>query len=556
MKFKNIFKKKKSLDYSYPYPISDYQKGMVSNLVGWNGDKFPGSYGFNKIIEACDYWTLRKRSYELFTQNMYAKGIIKRILHNEIFTGLTVSPNPIGDIIWPKLSEAERMDNAVKFGDLISTKFKLYADNYELFDYKQQLTFGEFQSQVRLEAMLSGDGIVVCRINPKSNLPCWEWINGNYIRTPMVEYSLPEGHVIKNGVELDKEGRHIAYYVQSVKGDAISSERIPVIGEKSHRRIAWMVYGSEKMADEVRGQPLLACILSMLKDLDRYRDSEVRAAVVNAMIAFTVERDSSSPIGSRPTAGLARVQREVGPEEIEAGGAAVPKMGTGRQPISVMNPGTVFDDLAPGEHVSSFATNRPNVNYKAFEEAILNGISWALEIPPEIVSLKFTSSYSASRQANNEFEVYLKLRVAKNATDFCQIIYEEFVIQSVLNGKLVLPGFLNAFIYPSLWETKAAWLSASWSGINRPSVDRNKDVKAAHDALNDGLTTFDDECRRLNGKGFREVAAQLKRELDYFKSLGVTPGILENNNGEPAYPDNIADSDTGDDDFDDDKKEE
>lgn len=544
MKFRNIFKKKEKKAVQY----SDYQMKMANAISsGWNGDKYPGSYGFSKIIESCDYWTLRKRSLELFTENLYAKGIVKRILHNEIFTGLTVSPNPIGDIIWPELSETERMDKAVKYGDIIGTKFRLYADNYELFDYKKRMTFGEFQNQVRLEAMISGDGIVVCRINPESHLPCWEWINGNYIRTPLDEYNVASGHVIRNGVELDREGRHVAYYVQSVKGDRIVSERIPVFGPKSHRRIAWMVYGSEKMADEVRGEPLLSCVLYMLKDLDRYRDAEVRAAVINAMIAFTVEKDTNTVIGSRPTAGLSRIPREVGPE---ASGAEEPH----RQPISLMNPGTVFDDLAPGEKVVSYSTNRPNVNYRVFEEAVLDAISWSLEIPPEIVSLKFTSSYSASRQANNEFEVYLKLRVAKNAKDFCQIIYEEFVIQSVLNGKLDLPGFLQSLVFPDLWEIKKAWLAASWSGINRPSVDRNKDVKAAHDALNDGLSTFDDECRRLNGKGFREVAAQLKRELDYFKSLGFTPGILEDNNGHPAYPSFTGDDAISDDDSDNDSE--
>ena len=506
-----------------------YQAQMIDAIKQtWTGEKFPGSFGLTKILEQIDYWTLRKRSLQLFTENPYAKGIIRRILRNEIHTGLTASANPLGSILWPDMDDMKQAEMSVKYGDLMSQQFELYANNYELFDFKKQLTFGEFQELVRREAILCGDGVIISRVNRYTGLPAWDWINGNNIRTPG-DYKVASGHKIINGVEIDEYGRHVAYYIQKVVGDDIKFERVPVKGEKSGRQISWMVYGSEKKADDVRGEPLLACVLGMLKDIDRYKDAEVRAAVINALIAFTVQRDDSSPIGSRPTAGLQRPMHEVGPI------AAEDK--TGHQPIQLMQPGTVFDDLAPGEKVVSYQTNRPNVNYAAFEGAILDAICWSLEVPPEIVKLKFTSSYSASRQANNEFEVYLKYRNFKNAKDFCQIIYEEFIIQSVLNNQMELPGFVLACFDSSKWRIKAAWLSCAWSGLSRPSVERTKDVKAANDALDNGLTTFDDECRRLSGKSFRQTIQILKKEIDYAHQMGFNPHILEDNNGKNAYPD-------------------
>lgn len=537
------FKTRKDKQIEMLVTTNKYQAQMLDAIKHtWDGSKYPGNFGLTKILENIDYWTLRKRSVQLFTENPYAKGIIRRILRNEIHTGLTASANPIGAILWPDMDELKQAEMAVKYGDLLSQQFDLYANNYELFDFKKQLTFGEWQEMVRREALLCGDGVIISRVNRFTGLPTWDWVNGNNIRTPG-NVKTVAGHRVVNGVELDEYGRHVAYYIQKIVGDKIEFERVPVKGEKSGRQISWMIYGSEKRADEVRGEPLLACVLGMLKDIDRYKDAEVRAAVINALIAFTVQKDENTVVGTRPTAGLARPMREVGPIKDET----EPR----HQPIQLMQPGTVFDDLAPGEKVVSYQTNRPNVNYAAFEAAILDAICWSLEIPPEIVKLRFTSSYSASRQANNEFEVYLKYRNFKNAKDFCQIIYEEFIIQSALNNQIQLPGFIMACFDSSKWRIRAAWLSCTWSGLSRPSVERTKDVKAANDALDNGLTTFDDECRRLSGKSFRQTIQQLKNEINFAHQMGFTPHILEDNNGKNAYPEqtgDVPDSDVDNDD--------
>ena len=538
------FKTRKDKQIEMLVTTNKYQAQMLDAIKHtWDGSKYPGNFGLTKILENIDYWTLRKRSVQLFTENPYAKGIIRRILRNEIHTGLTASANPIGAILWPDMDELKQAEMAVKYGDLLSMQFELYANNYELFDFKKQLTFGEWQEMVRREALLCGDGVIISRVNKYTGLPTWDWVNGNNIRTPG-NAKVAAGHRVVNGVELDEYGRHVAYYIQKIVDAKTEFERVPVKGEKSGRQISWMIYGSEKRADEVRGEPLLACVLGMLKDIDRYKDAEVRAAVINALIAFTVQKDENTVVGTRPTAGLQR------PSVVPGGAAVVPKR-NGHQPIQLMQPGTVFDDLAPGEKVVSYQTNRPNVNYAVFEGAILDAICWSLEIPPEIVKLRFTSSYSASRQANNEFEVYLKYRNFKNAKDFCQIIYEEFIIQSVLNNQLNLPGFITACFDSTKWRIKAAWLSCTWSGLSRPSVERTKDVKAANDALDNGLTTFDDECRRLSGKSFRQTIQQLKNEINFAHQMGFNPHILEDNNGKDAYPEqtgNVPDSDVDNDD--------
>ena len=52
----------------------------------FTGDKYPDSFGVTRDYiwsYGVDYYTLRKRSLQLFTENLYATGIVKRILRND-----------------------------------------------------------------------------------------------------------------------------------------------------------------------------------------------------------------------------------------------------------------------------------------------------------------------------------------------------------------------------------------------------------------------------------------------------------------------------------------
>src|SRR5678815_4353827 len=52
-----------------------------------HGEKFPGGLGPVEIVWT-DYWSLRARSSELFERNLYARGLIRRMVTNEINTCL------------------------------------------------------------------------------------------------------------------------------------------------------------------------------------------------------------------------------------------------------------------------------------------------------------------------------------------------------------------------------------------------------------------------------------------------------------------------------------
>lgn len=504
------------------FESSNEYKTKVNNYVGdllqsfYNGDKFPGSFGLTKDYEYVDYYTLRKRSVQLFKDNPYARGIIRRLLRNEINSGLVLEANAIPKIVG--LSE----DEATIWDGMSETDFNLWGNDPLQCDYKKLNTIGKLAEQCRQTSLISGDCLVVLKINKITGLPMVQLIDGEKIKNPLGVAKHKNNRIV-HGVELDKNDRHVAFHVQSFENGKYKSRRIPAYGEKSGRKISWLVYGTDKRLDAVRGEPILALVLYMMKELDRALDSEQRAATINGMLPMFIKKTEkstgSNPFGSGAIKKTAETvtDSDGSTREVNISGnipGIVPRMAYGEEPVSVQ-------------------TQRPNVNFKVFQEMIINTFAWALELPPEIARLLFTNSFAASRQANNEFNVYLQYRFNAFGNEFYQPIYNERLISAVLLNQLEAPGLIDAWRDKRKWRIVGGWTSAVWEGISRPSVDIQKDMKAAELGLKIGVGSAKWWNKRITGQRVDAVYRQRSKEIKLAQSLNLSFASEENNNGEP-----------------------
>lgn len=509
--------------------LTDQANGGGYSNGAWNGDKFYGGFGITKDYSIVDHWKLRKRSKQLFTENLYARGLIRRLLTNEINKGLALEATPDADIL--KLDTA---DLSV-WSETIERRFGIWGKLPELCDHKGLRTFGAIQRQARMMALISGDVLVILR-QGASKLPTIELIDADHIENPMSDMLIRQanarGNEIKHGVEVDVNGAHVAFYVTQDNGVSL---RVPARGAKTGRLQAWLVYGTERMVEDVRGQSLLSLVVQSLKEVDRYRDSEQRAAVINSMIAMWVKK-TEDKMGTLPVTGGA-VRKDTYTTQNDTQGRKDVQFSTNL-------PGMVMQELQTGEEPVSYDTRRPNVNFGTFEAAIINAIAWANEIPPEVLTLAFQNNYSASRGAVNEFKIYLDRIRTGFGEEFNDPIYQEFLVSETLIGTTDTPGFLDARGNPSLWYVYGAWVSADWSGAIKPNVDLLKEAKAYKLLIDEGIITRERATRELTGmkysKSVRQLVGENKQLAEAVQPL-IDVGIVKDENPDDTSSDNLDD---------------
>ena len=188
-------------------------------------------------------------------------------------------------------------------------------------------------------------------------------------------------HSIVQGVETDADGMVVAYWVcnhhplgshSATDADGITWKRVEAYGAKTGRRNVLHVMNRER-AGQRRGVPILAPVLESLKQLGRYTDAEITAAVISAM--FTVFVKSQNPTEGRPFGEMIPAE-----ELIDRGDENSIELG----------PGAIID-LNPGEEVQFADPKHPNTGYDAFTNATIRMIGAALEIPPEVMLKQFST---------------------------------------------------------------------------------------------------------------------------------------------------------------------
>jgi lambda family phage portal protein len=456
----------------------------------FDGNKFFGGFGPTQMY-ITDYWELRAKSTQLFKENLYARGIIRRYVTNVINTGLSPEAMPEESILG--LPE----DSLDDWTEDVENRFHIWATRPEVCDFKKSQVFGKIQRTAKREAIVSGDVLVVLRFNSKTQMPAVQLVSGSKVQTSLQD-QVAKGHKVRHGVELNADGQQVAYWVRQDSG---KFKRLPRVGRRG-RRVAFLLYGTDKRMDEVRGEPILSIVLQSLREIDRYRDSAQRKAVINSMLALVVTKKDDKP-GTTPLGGGAL--RKDTADVVQGDGT------TKEYNLASQIPGVVLDELQTNEDVKGFGSEGIDVNFPPFEEAIVSAMAWAMETPPEILKLAFSSNYSASQAANNEYKIFLNKERQSMGDEFCSPVYELWMIAEVLRGIIQANGLLEAWRNPQDYETFGAWVASDWSGAIKPATDIVKMAKGMKVNVDENFYSRQRACREVSGEKLSKVIRKNKK---------------------------------------------
>lgn len=510
-------------------PVYAYKRAAARTALSAINSGY-GNYGANQTKKSMRGWAyhggsakediednldvLRQRSRDAYMGIPTATAALKTMRTNVVAGGLMPSPQIDGEYLGLSAEQTEQLQTQ------IIREFGVWADT-PVCDAERMDNFWKLQQLAFLSSLMNGDAVALLPLRKATGQP-YE------LRVQLIEADRvcsPDGfdrlmpcqvrghkvHSIVQGVETNAEGMVVAYWIcnrhpLSAMGatgtGGIEWNRVEAYGSRTGRRNVLHIMTRERIGQR-RGVPMLAPVLEALKQLGRYTDAEITAAVISA--AFTVFIKQAAPSDGHPFGEMIPAEDRI--DDADKGSIE-------------MGPGAIID-LAPGEEVQFADPKHPVAGYDAFTNATIRLIAAALEVPPEVMLKQFTTSYSAARGALNEFWRTCGMERDWFIDDFCQPIYDEWFAEAVARGRIRAPGF---FADPVI---RKAYTACTWNGPARTNLNPVQEVDAAIKRSDAGFSTAQEETAQMTGgdynRNIRQRMIEVKRMQEVNRLRNAAP---------------------------------
>lgn len=436
-----------------------------------------------------DLVTLRDRSYDLMRNSALARGAVNTVVTKVVGTGLTLQSRIDREVL--KMSP----DEATAWQKKTEREFRLWCESPDC-DVARTLNFYHQQDLVFRSALVAGDTFVLQPYIKRAGNPYGIKIQVVEADRITNRSGAQDTNKLAGGVELDEYGAPVNYHIlKAHPGDLGFSTRewdvVPAFGTKTGRRNVIHLYRKLRPG-QTRGEPYLAPVIEPLKQLDRYTEAEISAAVISGMFSvfITTEGTGIDAVASTET-GSKTTDEDL-------------KLASG-----------LVAELAPGEKIETANPGRPNTAFDPFVMSILRQIGVALELPFEVLIKHFTSSYTAARAALLEAWAFFRGRREWLADGFCQVVYETWLAEAIASGRVAAPGF---FADPLM---RKAYCGTQWVGDPPGYLDPMKEVEAAEKRLEIGITTLAAESVAYDGVDWPTKHEQQVEEMKQRKVGGL-----------------------------------
>ena len=302
------------------------------------------------------------------------------------------------------------------------------------------------------------------------------------------------GAVIKMGVEVDRYGRPLAYWIRQQHPGEFrwAVERSDLVERVPAEQIVHL-----RLVDrwpQTRGEPWLHAVARKLNDMDGYSEAEIIAARGAANYLNTVETPEA---------------------EIPLATPAVPSNPTGEKEI-ITEPGMTVR-LSPGEKMNFNNPSRPNTALDPFMRYMLREVAAGTGVSYESLSRDYSqSNYSSSRLALLDDRDLWRMLQQWFIRNFRLPLHKEWLQQAVLARAIGPVRGEEYAIDPKKFEA-VLFKPRGWSWI-----DPTKEVEAYKEAIKAGFTTVTDVISQTGGgQDIEDILRTRDRELKMMDQLDL-----------------------------------
>lgn len=494
-------------------PVKGHQRAVARHVMAlsYQGASRQGGAFSNWFASAKDADSdllpdlplLRSRSRDLCRNQPIALGAINTVVTNVVGRGLRMQSTIDAEYLGMEADDVNQWQRTTE------REFKLWSQSTNC-DLTRTQTFTQLQELVFRSALENGDAFSLLPMVAVDGFPYKTRIQ--IIESDRVSNkgSKPDSELLSGGIQFDSNGApsHINVlknHPGSVAGSNKNWSIIPVYGSGSFQRRNILHHFKKLRPGQSRGVPYLAPVIEPLKQLGRYSDAELMAAVVSGLFTVFVKTESGQ-------GGL------LGADDIV-------KSSSGDRQYDLGN-GAIIEGM-PGDEIEVINPGRPNQAFDPFVQAILRQVGVALEIPFELLIKHFTSSYTAARASIQEAWRFFRCRREWLVTSFCQPVYETWLAEAIAIGRIQAPGFFQDE------AIRKAYTGTLWLGDGPISLDPLKEAKAVRERTDIGLTTLSEETAGYDGGDWEIKHVQQVKE----KAARKEGGLIFESENPPVAPD-------------------
>jgi lambda family phage portal protein len=456
------------------------------------------------------------RTRDLVRNDGWASGIVTRITDNAIGGHFRPTFKPdyraLAQYTGNKAFDSSWAD---EFGRAVEAHYRTWANDPGRYcDAQRSLTVTQMLRLALRHKLVDGDALAQVAWMPERvgagrarYATAIQMIDPDRLSNPQQRF---DSETSRGGVVVDAFGAATGYWIRRAhQGDwwaAADSVRWDLIPRETSwgRPIIIHDFDHDRAGQHRGGAGIFAPILQRMKMLWKYDETELDAAVINAIFGAYVESPfdhqlMEQALGDDVDLNQYQNQRAEFHEKRRT------MLGEARVPI-----------LFPGEKINTVAAERPSGNFKEFEGSFLRNFSAQTGLSAQQVSNNWSDvNYSSARGALLEAWKTMQRRQHDFAQNFAQPITTSWLEESFDVDDYPLPAKAPPFL-----QCRAAYARAEWMGPGRGWIDPVDEKKGAILGMDGALSTLQRECAE-QGLDYEEVLEQRKREIELFKKLGL-----------------------------------